>query len=446
MAIQVLGGNISAEKLCDYLNSNEVREEYGIGQPISLATAQRYLDSLGYQFSHPPKGQFVDGHERDDVVDHRQNRFLPQVSELLSRMHVYDKNGQLVLEPVNCRIAILWFHDESIFYAHDRRAKHWYHKDAPAKPYPKGEGLSFMVANYVSADYGWLKAPDGRTAQVTLKPGKGREGYMTNEDILAQLKVAVALAKELYPDNDHYFIYDNVTTHLKRPDGSLSARHMPKSESLVFGADVPKRDAEGKVIPGEKQRVPMHGASFNGESQPLYFPPEDGVGMGTFKGMERILAERGIETKGLKAECKEFKCAPPQQDCCMRQVLYNEPDFQNVESNLEILAKSLGVQVIFLPKYHCELNFIEQCWGYAKRLYRLNPESSREDVLEKNTLEAVDGVPLVSMRRFANRSLRFMDAYRNGLDGKQAAWAIKKYRGHCILPSSWRKDLDEADK
>ncbi|RXW11883.1 hypothetical protein EST38_g13972, partial [Candolleomyces aberdarensis] len=323
--------------------------------------------------------------------------------------------------------------------------KRWYHKDAPAKPYRKGEGVSYMVANYVSADYGWLKAPDGRSAQVAIKPGKNRDGYMTNEDILAQFEGAVALAKELYPNDNHYFIFDNATTHLKRPEGSLSARRMPKGESLVFGADVPKRDAEGKVIPGEKERIPMHGALFNGESQPLYFPPEDGVGMGTFKGMEQILAERGIETTGLKAECKEFKCAPPQQDCCMRRILYNEPDFQNVESNLEIFAKSLGVQAIFLPKYHCELNFIEQCWGYAKRLYRLKPESSREDALEKNTLEAVDSVPLVSMRRFANRSLRLMDAYRSGLDGRQAAWAAKKYRGHRVLPSSWRKDLDEAD-
>ena len=29
--------------------------------------------------------------------------------------------------------------------------------------------------------------------------------------------------------------------------------------------------------------------------------------------------------------------------------------------------------------------------------------------------------------RFSNRSLRFMDAYRRGLNGNQAAWASKKY-------------------
>lgn len=80
---------------------------------------------------------------------------------------------------------MIWYHNESIFYAHDRRGKHWFHKDAPARPYAKGDGLSLMVGNFVSADYGWLKAPDGRSARIILRPGKNRDGYMTNENILA---------------------------------------------------------------------------------------------------------------------------------------------------------------------------------------------------------------------------------------------------------------------
>ncbi|KZT23590.1 hypothetical protein NEOLEDRAFT_1095990 [Neolentinus lepideus HHB14362 ss-1] len=53
-------------------------------------------------------------------------------------------------------------------------------------------------------------------------------------------------------------------------------------------------------------------------------------------------------------------------------------------------------------------------------------------------------VPLSTMRRFANRSRRFMDAYRKGLSGRQAAWANSKYHGHRILPQDILAELDKA--
>ena len=80
-------------------------------------------------------------------------------------------------------------------------------------------------------------------------------------------------------------------------------------------------------------------------------------------------------------------------------MLYNEPDFVAVESRLEAAAKAHGVKIIFLPKFHCELNFIEQCWGYAKAHYRLKPPSPKEEDLERNLLEAVNSVPIITIRR-----------------------------------------------
>ncbi|KAJ7046257.1 hypothetical protein C8F04DRAFT_939352, partial [Mycena alexandri] len=75
--LQSLGKEITAEKLVDYLNSPEVRVEHGIDKPISLTTARRYLDELGYRFKSPKKGQYVDGHERPDVVYYRDHVYLP---------------------------------------------------------------------------------------------------------------------------------------------------------------------------------------------------------------------------------------------------------------------------------------------------------------------------------------------------------------------------------
>ncbi|KAI6109069.1 hypothetical protein EDD16DRAFT_1485981 [Pisolithus croceorrhizus] len=46
---------------------------------------------------------------------------------------------------------------------------------------------------------------------------------------------------------------------------------------------------------------------------------------------------------------------------------------------------------------------------------------------------------------FAIRSSCFMDAYLKGLNGWQAAWAIKKYHGHRVLPASILQEFDAAN-
>ena len=76
----------------------------------------------------------------------------------------------------------------------------------------------------MSADYGWLQLPDGlEEAQVLFKAGKNCEGYFTSEDILKQTEKAINILEKYYPNEDHVLVYDNTTTHLKWPDGTLSA-------------------------------------------------------------------------------------------------------------------------------------------------------------------------------------------------------------------------------
>ena len=77
----------------------------------------------------------------------------------------------------------------------------------------------------------------------------------------------------------------------------------------------------------------------DGTLQTLYFPdghPRAGV----FKGMARILEEWGWgDMSKVWAECDHIKCAPGSTNCCCCQILYNEPDFINVESLLEITCQ-----------------------------------------------------------------------------------------------------------
>jgi hypothetical protein len=75
---------------------------------------------------------------------------------------------------------------------------------------------SQMVADFVSADYGWLSSPNGKEhARVLFKAGKNREGYFTNEDILAQAEKAMDILQKHYPNEDHILVFDNAKTHLK---------------------------------------------------------------------------------------------------------------------------------------------------------------------------------------------------------------------------------------
>jgi hypothetical protein len=454
-----LGNEITARKLMDFLHGKEIKEKYGIERNISHKTACRYLRVLGYRFQYTPKGQYVDGHERGDVVAYRNKVFLPKWRKFMNRMASWDKDLKEHLPPEDQKRVVVWFHDESIFYAHDRRKKGWFHKDASAKPYTKGEGASLMVADFVSADFGWLTSPDGKwSARRIFKPGKNRDGYFTNAEIMDQAKEATDILREFYSEYDHVLIYDNATTHLKRAEDALSAKSMPKGipkHGTNWGIEVSMRDpTTGKLVyrpdgTVEKTKIQMGNAQFrNGDPQPLYFPmnhPNIDL-RGKFKGMAVILQERGYTNASSKlAQCKGFKCAPMATDCCCRRILYNEPDFADAESLLETMCCGQGVEVVFLPKFHCELNFIEQCWGRAKTVYRTYPPSSKEEDLTRNTLSALASVPLRMMRRFATRSRRFMDAYEKGLNGKQAAWASRKYRGHRVLPNNILDELDKAN-
>jgi hypothetical protein len=242
---------------------------------------------------------------------------------------------------------------------------------------------------------------------VLFKAGKNHEGYFTSDDILEQANKAMDILQKHYPNENHVLVFDNATTHLKRANGALSARNMPKFTSKMetnWGVEVNVWNENGKPVYGSdgkilKMKIQMEDATFaDGTKQVLYFEPEHPKA-GLFKGMAVILEERGLINKSKPhAQCKNFKCLPGQSSCCCRRALYNQPDFVQVESLLETTCKARGFSVIFLPKFHCELNFIEQCWGFAKQIYRHYPPSSKEADLEQNVLSTLESVPLDSMR------------------------------------------------
>jgi len=163
-----------------------------------------------------------------------------------------------------------------------------------------------------------------------------------------------------------------------------------ESRKTLYGLD-------GKIL---KTKICMVNGRFKDGTEQLFYYPEGHEHAGQFKGMAKILEEHGYDTKAMKAQCgKKFTDCPGSALCCCRRTLYNEPDFKEVDPILAQDIKSHGHHILFLPKFHCELNFIEQCWGHAKRWYRLFPASSKEEDLERNVVQALDEVSLISMRR-----------------------------------------------
>ena len=62
----------------------------------------------------------------------------------------------------------------------------------------------------------------------------------------------------------------------------------------------------------------------------------------------------------------------------------------------------------------------------------------------------LDRVPLSSIRKFARKCWRYMDAYRSKdghyLTPRQIEYAVRRYRGHRTIPQSVLKDLEYNSK
>ena len=129
---------------------------------------------------------YVDGHERQDVMEYRQ-AFVERFKEYKHRFHAYDDAGNELPRPsgfnvpraIGCFRLILVTHNELIFYQNDQREIHWGRPGGGA-PKPKGEGVSLMISDFLTADWGCLRdndrcvatgfSPLGLTHACSVKP------------------------------------------------------------------------------------------------------------------------------------------------------------------------------------------------------------------------------------------------------------------------------------
>ncbi|KDN35612.1 hypothetical protein RSAG8_11441, partial [Rhizoctonia solani AG-8 WAC10335] len=179
------------------------------------------------------------------------------------------------------------------------------------------------------------------------------------------------IIKEQYPNEEHVFVFDNATIHTKLPERAPNVNKMTLSPSQ-------KVKGEEIGLSGEKIQVNYTPAVLLGRIiQQLYHPSNHPIKecKGTLKGLALILKEQGISNAlKLKLICpspdsNKQGCLPSLTKYCACSTMMNQLDILTQKSIIQALAEAQGCLVIYLPKYHCKLNPIEQCWGAAKHVY-----------------------------------------------------------------------------
>lgn len=192
---------------------------------------------------------------------------------------------------------------------------------------------------------------------------------------------------------------------IMRPTTFVSTDGQRKNQEMVFEEDYPDPDMRGKP-----------------------------------KGIKRVLEERGLWKEGLNLDCRMCKNKnllenSERTDCCLRKIMASQPDFIAQKSAIVELIEDAGHICIFYPKFHCELNFIEMYWGAAK-YYTRNYCDYTWTGLQKTVPQALDSVNVITIRKFARKSWRYMELYREGLTGKLAERACKKFKSHRRIPQN----------
>jgi hypothetical protein len=165
---------ITACNVANYCLLEEVQQKYS---PVSITerTGRRWLHRMQWRYGKTPCGMYIDGHERKDVVQYRKDfverwytlyepwmatAYVPRDKDDEKGEGVY-RPGFPVLQGPRFKL-ILVTHDESTFYAYDRRTTHWIAPGDKPAPIRKGEGPSLMVSDFLTTEWGRLVDDDGK--------------------------------------------------------------------------------------------------------------------------------------------------------------------------------------------------------------------------------------------------------------------------------------------
>ena len=135
---------------------------------ISKETCSRYMKEWGFEYKPFTQNIYMDGHERNDVVEYRRE-FVARMIERRKSMTNYDED----LNPIQpnlsngARRIVLVCQDESTYYTNDLSSSIWMEEGHPILR-KKGQGQAIMVSDLICDCHGPLRIKEEH-ARVKIK-------------------------------------------------------------------------------------------------------------------------------------------------------------------------------------------------------------------------------------------------------------------------------------
>lgn len=467
---------------------------------ITERQIRRWLHKLGYSWKDIRKGVYIDGHEREDVVQYRKG-FVRRMSEIYKSgllVKVDTETGELLMPkdvPVGKKPIMLFTHDESTFNANDGIRSAWLLKGHQIlRPKARGKGI---MASDINTQVGRLVVPAHisdaemaaagvfrRDAVELLEYGK--DNWWDSEKMCKHiLDVVEPMARLVYPGCNFVFLFDNATNHSCFAENALNVTDM-------------------NLNPGGKQPVMREGFDHT-----RHLPQNMNDGNGIPKGLKQVLQERRLWREDLTTDCSLLSCIdcraiernraanlrrhprkkcndcqaisttnkvlrcttcaeflsntplPPRKctvcstlkkhrsdatikGCCARQILRLQTDFLDQQGILQETLTIRGHEVLFYPKFHCELNWIEYYWGASKRYARENCEYTLEG-LRENVPLALLSVPSLLIQKFFLRTMRMVEAYLGDCQYGSKEYEEIVYKSHRRVRENVKGGLGEVN-
>ncbi|KAK4704019.1 hypothetical protein P7C70_g2193, partial [Phenoliferia sp. Uapishka_3] len=405
---------------------------------VSLSTARRWMRREGFTYKRYAKGVYVDGHERADVVKHRQEVFIPTLDKLRHRLVEYEVGnvGVKIIKDHGDELPLeIIFHHESTFQAHDAQVKAWVLENQH-RLRKKGVGRGVHRSDFIGPSFGWLE-----DAGVGMNYGKNHDGYWTGDDVCIQVssinnsyqlridppiplqleEVAIPAFKAAHPGAQGLWIFDNSSGHGVFSAGALRVKDM-------------------NLKPGGKQPIMKDGWYYETDEDGDPIPGPDDVGWEIVRDpMESSRFSRGEACGGrsLSLTVPKAGVAKGALTAVLAQSLERNQTFWSRNAALQRSSKQLGRSASFFPSTTASSTSsstsgvpprstpeASSFFFFSIYCLTLTPEVDNCDYTFEGLQEKIPlgqaAVPVETMRRWFHRMMRWLDAYRDGLGAVEA--------------------------